>query len=793
MRPIYLILFALLFLAEKTHAQQKSTSLTQKIRGKIIDASSNEPLAGVIVFVAGNDQLNASTDANGYYVIENVPVGRQTLQYSYTGYEAQTASQVVVISGKELELNISLKENLNKLNEVVVSGNKDRVKPLNEMATLSARSFSVEETRRYAAAFADPARMVMNFPGVSNGGDQSNGIVVRGNAPTGVLWRLEGVEIPNPNHFGGLGATGGAISMLNANVLGTSDFYTGAFPAEIGNALSGAFDLNFRNGNSERREHTLQVGAIGLEGSTEGYFKKGNKASYLVNYRYSTLALLGTFLDIGGATPAYQDASFKLYFPTNKFGTFSIFGLGGVNTVSRDTEKDSTVWNSEDDFNLNFKNKAQMGVAGISHQYPITKNAYLKTILSASYDKATELTDTLNPHNDYKPVHIGNSSFANTAYRLSVLYNHKLNRRHTIRTGVIAQNLSYDMEHNYFDNDKNVWKNVLSGSGQTQFYQAYAQWRARVTERLTTNIGVHGSLLALNNTYNIEPRAAISYELNKHNFSFATGLHSKPQHLATYLYQVNGQNTAANYPNKDLEMQKAFHSVLGYNTVLPLGLRFKTEIYYQHLFNVGIEKDSTSGFSMLNAEAAYSLLETEQPLVNDGTGENYGIDLSLEKPFNDGYYFLVTGSLYKSTYKNYAGKVYNTKYDRGYQANIIGGKEFKLSSKGRNILGLNGKVLTSGGLRETPIDLNASIAEGETVYKPNSFYSVRGKNYFRLDVSAYYKWNRKRSTHTILFEVQNVTNNQNPYGTYFDERNGQIKTIYQMGFFPNFSYRIDFH
>ena len=747
----------------------------------------------MIVFVVGNDQLNAATDAEGYYRMDKVPVGRQTIQYSYTGYEPQTASQVMVIAGKELELNISLKENLSALKEVTVSAYKDGVAPLNEMATVSARSFSVEETRRYAASFADPARMVMNFPGVSNGGDQSNGIVVRGNAPTGVLWRLEGIEIPNPNHFGGLGATGGAISMLNANVLGTSDFYTGAFPAEIGNALSGAFDLSFRNGNAERREHTVQVGALGLEAATEGYFRKGSKASYLVNYRYSTLALLGNFLALGGAAPDYQDASFKLYFPTQHAGTFSVFGLGGYNTVMRDTKKDSTAWNNEDEFNLNYNNKALMGVAGITHQYPISRHAYLKTILSLSHEKSTEQYDTLNQRADYTSVPVSNSDFSNTAYRFSLLYNHKLNARHTVRAGVVVQNIAYDLHYNYFDNDEAAWKSVLESKGQMNYYQAYAQWKTRLNERLTTNVGVHGSYLALNGTYSLEPRAAAAYELGRHRFSLAAGLHSKPQQQAAYFYERKDVHGATAYSNKNLDLQKAFHGVAGYTTSLPWGLRIKTELYYQKLYDIAVEQDSVSGFSLLNAEAAFSLMETDKPLVSTGTGQNYGLDLSVEKPFHDGYYFLLTGSVYTATYKDYLGKEYNTRYNRGYQANIIGGKEFKLHKTGKKLIGLNGKILTSGGLRETPINLGASVDAGETVYMPHSFYSLKGKNYFRLDMSAYYKWNRKNATHSILLEIQNITHHQNPYASYFDEHSGKIKTVYQMGFFPNISYRIDFH
>jgi hypothetical protein len=792
MKRIFTLLFFFFSVTAIGYAQQRA-SLTQQVRGRVLDAASGEPLAGVVVVVKGNEQLQSATDADGYYTLTGVAVGRQSIQYIYPGYEDQLASEVMVISGKELELNMTLKENLKSLKEVTVNAQKDRARPLNDMATVSARSFSVEETRRYAASFADPARMVMNFPGVSNAGDFSNGIVVRGNAPTGVLWRLEGIEIPNPNHFGGLGATGGAISMLNANVLGSSDFYTGAFPSEIGNALSGAFDLNFRNGNTERREHTVQVGALGLEVATEGPFSNNSKASYLINYRYSTLALLGRFLDLGGAAPDYQDASFKLNFPTKRAGTFSVFGLGGYNTVSRETQKDSTVWSKEDEYNMDYKNSAMMATAGISHQYQLNKSSYLKTVLSASYDDAREKYDTLNQRDNYNKVPVSQSHYGNTAYRLAVLYNNKLNSRHTLRTGVVTQNLSYDLDYTYFENDEAAWKSALASKGQTQYYQAYIQWKHRLNDRLTTNIGIHASYLALNATNSIEPRAAITYEVKQHKISLAAGLHSKPQQLATYFYQDKNQAAASSYPNKELGLQKAFHGVAGYSTSLPWQLRLKAEFYYQKLYSIAVEQDSSTGFSMINAESAFELLQVKKPLATKGGGENYGIDISLEKPFQNGYYLLLTGSVYSSTYKDFAGKVYNTRYNRGHQLNLIGGKEFKLNVNGNRLLGLNGKLMYSGGLRQTPIDLPASIDKGETVYVPDTYFSIKGAEYFRLDMSAYYKWNRRKSTHSILFEVQNLTNRQNPYSSYFDTRNGEIKTVYQMGFFPNISYRVDFH
>jgi hypothetical protein len=798
-RPIILLAFALATSVASKAQENNNTSnssqqtITQSVHGRVTDAASQQALAGVIVVLASDNTINTTTDENGYYILRSVPLGRQSFIFTYMGFETFTASEVQIISGKQPELNVSLNESLKQLEEVTVTGTKDKIKPMNEFATVSARSFSVEETRRYAASIADPARMVMNFPGVSNSGDMDNSIVVRGNSPKGVLWRLEGIEIPNPNHLSSLGASGGAISMLNANTLGNSDFYTGAFAPEIGNALSGAFDINFRNGNTERYEHTVQIGTMGVEVATEGPFQKGKKASYLFNYRYSTLALLENFISIGGdAMPNYQDAALKINLPTEKAGSFSIFGLGGYNRIVQEAKADSSLWDDENN-NISFNNNSQMGVAGISHQYFLNPNAYLKTVISGSYSKSVQDADTLSPGEGYKSNPIEHTSFVNTAYRASVLYNQKLNARHTFRAGIIAQQLAYDFSYQYYNGQENQWKNVLSSDGNTQFYQAYIQWKARLADKLTLTGGAHGSYLALNGKYSIEPRASLAYQMNNSKITLAAGLHSKPEHISTYMFQNTAQGVTNTYPNKNLDLLRAFHSVAGYDITLFKNLRVKAEVYYQHLYNIPVERDVNSGFSIINAENIYSLLETDQPLVSEGTGDNYGVDISVERPFANGYYILASGSIFSSTYTNYKGETYNTRYNRGHQLNLIGGKEFKLNAKGKSLIGLNGKLLYNGGMRESLIDKNASIAEGKQVIVPGKFFTEQAPAYFRADASIYYKLNGKKATHTIQADVQNLTNRENYFFSYFDSETGTVKRVNQLGLIPTISYRVDFH
>ncbi len=787
---IAIAFFITLIAGSSALAQKQTNTLTQNVRGIVKDAESKQPLVGVVVVSLNNTELNALTDDNGYFLIKGVPIGRQSFRFTYMGYESQTIPEVLVTSGKTLELNVDLTESLHKLDEVTVKATNGTDRALNEFATISARSFSVEETKRYAGTLADPARMAMNFMGVSNSGDMDNGIVVRGNSPKSVLWRLEGIEIPNPNHFSSQGTTGGAISMLNPSMLGTSDFYTGAFPAEMGNALSGVFDINFRNGNRNKREHTFQLGALGTEIASEGPFKKDGGATYLFNYRYSTLALLKGFFDFGGVLPEYQDASFKVHLPTKNAGNFSIFGLGGYNSANKDVEADSSKWD-DDNPNFNLLSNSRMAVAGIGHTYFVNKNAYIKTVLSAAYDKAVESVDTLNPAESYKVIHTSDEYFQNSAYRLSVLYNTKINNKNTVRVGVRTDQLQYDFNNRYFDEDDGIWRSFINSKGNTQYYQAYAQWKRRMSKELTVIGGLHGSYYALNSKYSIEPRVSVNYQKRNNVYTLAAGLHSKPEHVSVYRFQTIDQKNAGYYPNKNLDLQKAAHVVAGYQTSLPLGIRFKTEVYYQYLYNIPVEMDSTSEFSTINAMDIYTLAATEK-LTSDGTGQNYGIDFSFERPFANNYYFTLTSSLYKSTYTTYGGQEYNTMFNRGYQLNMLGGKEFKVGKNKKNVLGLNGKVLYSGGMRQSKIDLAKSIAEEETHYVPGEYYTQQTPAYLRIDATVYYKMNRKKSTHSIQLDVQNITNRQNHYFSYFDSNSGSIKTVYQLGIFPNIAYRIDF-
>lgn len=763
---------------------------TQSIKGTVFDGESKKALPEATVTVNGINK-GTVTDSQGNFTVPNIPIGRQTLLITLMGYEQKIVPEVLVSSGKEIFLSIALTEKIKVLDEVKVAARKNKLRATNEFASVSSRSFSVEDTRRYAATVSDPGRMAQNFAGVSSNGDMDNSIVVRGNSPKGVLWRLEGIEIPSPNHFGGLGSSGGAISMLSSSMLGNSDFYTGAFPAEFGNTLSGTFDLNFRNGNRDRMEGVISIGALGIEASAEGPFSKKSKASYLFNYRYSTLALLKGFLDLdGGVVPEYQDLSFKLNFPTRKAGTFSLFGIGGTNKAKRDVEKDKTKWD-EDNENVNYNGKGKVGVIGFSHQYFITPKSYLKTVLSVTGDRYNLKTDTLNPADNYSNVDIVRTKFINTAYRASVSYNNKLNTKHLLRAGIIASRLGFDYKSEYYDEADGFWKNFINGNGNAMYYQAFAQWKWRLNNKWTINTGLHASLFNLNGSKSLEPRVSVSYQVKPgQSLSISGGLHSKPEHLSTYYFKNTDASVNAGDINKSLDLVRAAHLVLAYERIILRNIRVKTEAYYQHLYKVPVEKDKESYFSILNASDAYGLVSVDSVLVSKGKGKNYGIDLSLEKPFTNNFYFLFSSSVFRSTYTTYSGKEFNTRYARNYQLNLVAGKEWK--PKKNQLLGVNVKIVTSGSLRDSPIDVEKSKQKGDAVYVKDQYYTLKGSPYYRFDIGFSYKINSKRITQTLLFDIQNITNHKNEFYSYYDRDYQKVRKVNQTGIFPTVSYRIEF-
>ena len=775
------------------HAQNH----TQTIRGKIVDEESLLPLIGAnVLLLNSNPPIGASTDEMGAFRLENIPIGRQSLEVSYLGYESKYIQHILVTTGKEVVLNIEMLESLVKMDEVVVSAESQKSQPLNEMAIASARSFSVEETGRYASSLFDPARMAQNFAGVSTTGGNSdlfNEIIVRGNSPRGVLWKLEGIEIPNPNHFGDMGNSGGGISMLSSSLLSTSDFYTGAFPAEFGNATSAAFDLNLRKGNNQKREHSFMFGILGTEIASEGPFKKGSDASYLFNFRYSSLSILQKLgpNPVGDVLPEYGDISFNLNLPTKTAGNFNLFGLMGKNRAYFEPVADSTQWEFSDD-RFGFNARQSVATIGLAHKLLLSNDSYLHTVVAGSIDNASDDEYFYDQRNNYQRVTDFIYSFDNNIYRLSTTYHKKINAMHSYQVGAIIGHHAFEFAADEFDSHNNEYYTYLQNKGSSNQYQAFTQWKYRITENWTVTNGLHFNYFGLNDTYSIEPRLASKWNLSeRQSIHLAMGLHSRPEHPSFYMAETSNSDEIRNTPNMDVDYLKAAHFVAGYDHRFNSNLRLKLEAYYQYLYDVPVEMDPDSRATILNTIEIWDVLDGDK-VSNEGRGKNIGLDLTLEKNFSRSYYFLITGSIFDSKFRTIEKEWYNTRFNSQYQGNFLFGKEF-IGGKSKNrIFALNGKFIVNGGNRMTPIKLAESRASGYGIYDRDNFLGASVGMYYRLDVGISYKINRPKMTHSIMLDIQNITNRLNPLEVYYSRSRQDLVTDTHTGLFPVINYRVEF-
>ncbi|MCR1027035.1 TonB-dependent receptor [Cellulophaga baltica] len=757
--------------------------LTQTIKGKIWDNETQEPIPFATVVIKNtNPIIGTTTEDNGNFRLENAPLGRYDIEVSYLGYESTIISEVVVTSAKEVVLKITLTESPYALDEVIIRPETRKEAPLNKMATVSARMLSVEEASRYAGGFDDPARLASSFPGVATSSVGNNAIIVRGNAPKYLQWKIEGIEVPNPNHFANLSAFGGGgLTALSSNLLANSDFFTGAFPAEYNNALSGVFDIKMRNGNSSEYEHSIEAGIIGIDFASEGPLgKKENGASYLANYRYSTLGLISSLLPDDAGKINYQDLSFNLSLPTKKAGSFSIWGIGLIDNSESLTEKDVNKQVYYE--NVEQEDVSQyMGALGINNRLTLKNSAYLNTTLSVSTIGIDLKTDRLNNQSQLQPE----NEIKNTNYDIvfKSFLNKKFSAKHTNRTGVTLRGLAYDINLKENNVNTNTLNTLASENGFSSLLSAYSNSSFSL-KNWKLNLGINAQLFTLNNSVTIEPRLGLSHQINENNkLSFGYGLHSRIEPLNIY-FATTANNTQA---NKDLKLSKAHHFVLAYDWNISEKLHLKIEPYFQYLFDIPIVANTTT--SLINLEQDWFINDT---YINAGKGQNYGIDLTLEQYINNGFYYLVSVSVFNSKYKTDTNKWYNTRFNKNYLITALAGKEFRLGKNKQNSLGINIRASIQGGNRYSPIDNQASLLQQDVEYNETNPFTQQAETVFLTDFTVNYEWNKRKTTQRLSLKVLNATNFEEFQGHRFNLQTNQVDKFKEGIIIPNISYKISF-
>ncbi len=769
----YLPTLLALFFALQAQAQ----SPTQSIRGLVRDKATKQLLIGASVAIPGSTQASV-TDENGAFLLEKIPVGRVNIRVQYLGYEPLNQEDLILQSTKPLYLEFELSEGLVGLDQVLVSSAKNAFEAVNASSVVSTRSFTAEETERIPAGVNDPGRVALSYPGVQRGeNDTENQIVVRGNSPAGILWRLEGIDIPNPNHFAIIGSSGGGVTVFSAQLLARSDFSTGGFAAEYGNAFSGVFDMHFRQGNFQKASNRFRLSVLGIDFSREGPIQKG-RSSYLVNYRYSTLGLLNSFgLYLVGerVSNQFQDLSFNLAFKSkNNKSTHTLFGIGGLSEeryipVENPQERDPAIANHWEDR----VRPANMGALGWTWTYLPDTKSYLKTVVALVGSINIRRYDTLS-REDLR-YRYDTEKYQDTRLVSSITYNRKVSGRATYKTGVIFNQVFFNFSSDIRprSNASNVvnpiFVNNVKGQGNTQQFQHYGQWSQQLSPRLSLNGGYHFLHLFANGSNSFEPRLSVEYKpANNQRISLSQGWYSRTLPLMAYFYK----DERGNLPNKNLDLLKAEHTILAYHLYTKQKMRIILEAYRQRLYNVPVMPNRNSTYWMLNQSDAFPLFT----VVSEGKGQNLGIDAAVEKLFSKGYYFLLNGSLMKSTFQALDGKRYNTRFNTGFSTSFTFGKEFALN-KGR-ILQVGGRYLLNGGFRYTPYDPVQSGLKRTFVPLAGADFAEQVPAYQRLDTRIAYRFNGAKVAGVVSLDIQNTLNRINPSRVAYDSGTNATYVVY---------------
>ncbi len=756
-------------------------NVVSTIQGKVVDSQTQAPIGGVFISVYVHDSLfrSALSDTTGFFKIDSIPVGYVRLKAQAAGYEDLITPLMFLHSGKALEVLLPLEEKVVDLEEVVIQG-----EVYQEVDAVSAQRLSSEQLMRQAGGFGDVARIALSLPGVNLSSDSRNDIIIRGNSPLGVLWRLEGFNIPPPQHFNTLGTTGGAVSILNANLLQQATLYTGAWPALYNNATAGVFDLVLREGNNQKHEFLAASGFNGFEIDAEGPLWN-SYSTFLAAYRYSTLALFKKIgLDFNlGATPEYQDLTFKIAAHNRKNpNTWTLFGIAGNSQIQLIYEQKDTNDMSFVDIPSNTYYKGALAILGT--KYTLFHNSNWRSEVGVLWSLAQNSVkvDSVHPITLVaKPAYgmlVQNQQWEGM-YRTFI----KWRKKHFFALGFYWDYFLFNMQDSVSLDNRFVRNyDVQQGSS---LLQGYAQWEYKFSSRVKMQLGVSGLYFDFAKDYSVDVRWSLYYRWKpRHSFRLGLGKHAQIQPVSLYFRESRLPDGTKRRTNERLKMTQSLHGVLAYTWQWAPLWRLHVEVYYQYLYRVPVEQ-RPSPYSALNEGATFVPPMTDS-LVNKGIGYNYGVDLLVERSMEKGFYFQWALSLFRSLYEGSDGVLRPTAFSGDFLTRLTAGKIF------RQRWVVDARWLFGGNRRYIPIDLTQSRLKGEEVLDWNQAYQKRYPNYFRIDLRLAYRQQHKNYFYEAGINLQNLTNHKNVFQYRYNALKGDIITEYQMGLLPVGEFRLYF-
>ncbi len=763
----------------------------QTVRGTIKESFTERSIDSVVVTLLSENvkYMETTSDAKGNFVFTNVEIGSYDIQFNHPNYKPFIQPAIVVTVSKETVLNSVMENSAKTLDKVEVTFTKERGVPNNEMANSSVFSIEPTDARRIAGGLDDPIRVAGTLPGVTASSSFSaNFVSIRGNSPRSLKYQMEGVELPNPTHFARIGGSGGTFTIFSMQLMDKSDFYTGAFSSQYGDALGGVFDVKFKKGNSQQHEMTFQIGSLGVDLGSEGPLSRKNNSSYVVNYRYATVGL-GR---IGNpSSPTYQDFSFNLDIPlAQSKAKLQFFGIAGTSDRTRSALKDSADWKESLDRTTLYLASTTVSVGGVYKKFVGTKSVFKATIVG-SYSKQLDNKDYIQ--NDFSIINQKINEYTSIPITGALSFKHKFGMRHSNITGLSYNTTAHDWRAEKYSFNQNRQLILMDGSGRSNLFQAFTQSKFSFTEKFEILAGVHFLHYDVTNQYTIEPRVSLNYQLNsKHSLSISSGMHSQVENYATYLYEQTNALGETVFPNRNLGLAKAIHYIIGYKGKVFTNHRLRIEAYYQQLYNVPVD---SFAFSTINLEELSDL----RALTNAGTGQNYGIDVGFERYTDNGLYYIFNASFWRSYYTGGDGIQRSSAFDNKFNLRFIVGKEYKLrasaTKKGVDrfrAFSWNESFNVLGGQVYTPLDFVNSKLEQETIYDESLAFTQTGETLLFLDFNFSYTINKKERKTVWAIQIKNLLNNGNALYREYDTVQDKEVVVKSTSFFPNIYYRLEF-
>jgi hypothetical protein len=763
---------------------------TQTVRGRVLGFENNETLVGASVSLS-DTKLGTLTDSLGQFHIDNVPVGRYKLAVSFVGYKPYEMSEVWVQSGKEVVLTLNLSQSVENLATFTTTSSR-----FGNQTALSINNS--EDYLKYPANFNDPARMITYLPGAATDNDQGNNISVRGNTPNALQWYLEGAEIVNPNHLSNAGtpsdrttANGGGVLILGANMMESANFYKGAMSADKGGALTSIMDLNLRKGNDSKRQTSVSLGLIGTEVGTEGYFSKGNReqatggrqrASYLVHYRYSTVGLLSKMgVPLGDEAITYQDLTYNINLPTQKAGNFNLYGMHGFSDNIFKNKVDSLRKIEKDSQDITFKNL--MNVVGLKHSIGLGKKAIWNTVLAYSWLKNSREAMGFNAKN----ILVGSERFENNHSKLFLKSTIDFKfKQSTLQSGLAFKGENVEAPYVY---NTGTPTNIKKTIGHDNWIQPFVEWAVK-TGKIQYHLGIRASVLTQAKEVAFEPSLGLQYSFDN-NSAFSLDVSRQSQSLSPIAYTL-GESLVTSTLIDKFHLTKSDNLNLNYRFTVKESLGVNIGAFYQAFSE--IPQTGTGNFNILTA---FDGLDNAAVPIWDkkrfSKGHNMGAEIDFNGNLQRGYHWRFNATVYDSKIlASIDNKDRNARYNGRYIVNALVGKEWTVGKNQNKFWGINGHILMRGGFWENPIIEAFSKIANQTIYDYTKPFSVQLKDYFRTDVSMYFKRNRLKWSSTLQLDIQNVSNQQNEAWHYFDRFQKKVLTQYQLGMIPNLSYKVDF-